>query len=218
MVAHELSSPLAAIRNYAALLARRALPPEEQIRIGAAIAADARALTARVADVRVLRHAEDDEFAVAPRTVPVAVLLADGAACARALPGEHSLAVVVEPDTAHRQVRADPDRIGQVLRNLLGNAAKYSPEGTPIELRALAREGRVRFQVADRGTGIHPHDLGRIFEKFARGREWAGGAVPGVGLGLYLSRRIVLAHGGDLTVESLPGVGSVFGFDLEVVP
>jgi PAS domain S-box-containing protein len=218
MVAHELSSPLAAIRNYAALLERRPLAAEEQARVGAAIGAEARALAALVADVRALRRAERDEFAVRPAAVPVEVLLADGVAFARGLPGEHPVEVVVDPAAAHRRVRADPVRVGQVLRNLLGNAAKYSAPAAPIELRALARDGWVRFQVADRGSGIHPHDLGRIFEKFARGREWAGGAVPGVGLGLYLSRRIVRAHGADLTVESHPGVGSVFGFDLEVAP
>ena len=66
---------------------------------------------------------------------------------------------------------ADPERIGQVLRNLLSNAAKYSPEGTPIELRVIGKEGRVRIEVADHGQGIHPDDVPRIFEKFGRGRD-----------------------------------------------
>ena len=109
---------------------------------------------------------------------------------------------------------ADPERIGQVLRNLLSNAAKYSPEGTPIELRVIDKKGRVRLEVADRGPGIHPDDVTRIFEKFGRGRE--DRKTPGVGLGLYLSRRIVRGHGSELTVEARPGGGSVFGFDLAV--
>ncbi len=114
------------------------------------------------------------------------------------------------------QVLADPERVGQVLRNLLSDAVKYSPEGTPIELRAARKNGRVRIEVADRGPGIRPEDLARIFEKFGRGRDREGRKVPGVGLGLYLSRRIVRAHGTDLTVETESGRGSVFGFELEV--
>ncbi|HEY6581654.1 MAG TPA: ATP-binding protein [Rubrobacter sp.] len=112
---------------------------------------------------------------------------------------------------------ADPERIGQVLRNLLSNAAKYSPEGTPIELRVIGKQGRVRLEVADRGPGIHPDDQRRIFEKFGRGRDREGHKIPGVGLGLYLSRRIVRGHGSELTVQERPGGGSVFAFELAAV-
>jgi signal transduction histidine kinase len=113
-------------------------------------------------------------------------------------------------------VVADPYRIGQVLRNLLANAAKYSPEGVPIELRTApgAAPGHVRIEVADRGAGIHPEDAARIFEKFGRGRDGDGKKVAGTGLGLYLSRRILQSHGSELTLDPEPGGGSVFGFEL----
>jgi two-component system phosphate regulon sensor histidine kinase PhoR len=71
--------------------------------------------------------------------------------------------------------------------------------------------------VADHGVGVHPDDVNRIFEKFGRGRDRAGRKVSGVGLGLYLSRRILQAHGSDLTLDPAPGGGSVFGFELEAV-
>jgi signal transduction histidine kinase len=100
---------------------------------------------------------------------------------------------------------------------LLSNAAKYSPEGSPIELRVVGKKGRVRLEVADRGPGIHPDDVARIFEKFGRGRDREGRKTPGVGLGLYLSRRIVRGHGSELTVRTRHGGGSVFGFELAVV-
>ena len=141
-------------------------------------------------------------------------ILANAAAFARALPGNHPLTL---PMATQGMVWADPERIGQVLRNLLGNAAKYSPDGTPIELRVTSEDGRVRLEVVDHGPGIHPDDMARIFEKFGRGRDQLGRRVPGVGLGLYLSRRIVQAHGSDLSVWSEPGAGAAFGFELEVV-
>ena len=88
--------------------------------------------------------------------------------------------------------------------------------GTSIELRAILHGGRVRIAVADHGFGIHPDDAARIFEKFERGRDLCGRKVAGLGLGLYLSRRIVQAHGGELSVDATSGTGAVFAFDLEV--
>jgi signal transduction histidine kinase len=102
----------------------------------------------------------------------------------------------------------------------LSNAAKYSPDGAPIELRSLPGEtpGRLRVEVSDHGRGVHPDDVDRIFEKFGRGRDLSGRQAYGVGLGRYLTRRIVRAHGSDLTLRSVPGGGSAFSFELEAVP
>jgi signal transduction histidine kinase len=213
MVTHELASPLAAIRCFLDLLATGQLGPAEQAQALATMRTETAMLTALVADVQAVATVEGDDFAVHPRPVPVSALLADAAAFARALPGHHPLATTL---TTHQWVWADPERIGQVLRNLLGNAAKFAPPGTPIELRAAPHEGRVRIAVADHGFGIHPDDVARIFEKFGRGRDPSGRKIVGVGLGLYLSRRIVRAHGGELSVDSTAGTGAVFAFDLEV--
>jgi signal transduction histidine kinase len=171
-------------------------------------------LTALVADVQTAASVEQDDFAVQLRPLPIGALLADVAAFGKTLPGDHPL---ILPAFTRDLIRADPERIGQVLRNLIGNAAKYSPAGTPIEVRIRRHGPRLRFEVIDRGYGIAPEDLQRIFEKFGRGRDQSGQKMPGMGLGLYLSRRIVRAHGSDLTVQSTPGIGSVFGFDLEPI-
>ena len=199
MVAHELGAPLAAIRGLADLLASGRIGADDQAAVLAAIRAEADLLRALVDDIQTAAAAERDDFAVRPRPVPVAALLADAAAFARTLPGDHPVTTACD---IHAPVHADPERIGQVLRNLLGNAAKHTPPGTPIELRAATEGDRVRIEVADRGPGIDPDDLVRVFEKFGRGRDATGRRAPGVGLGLYLSRRIVEAHGNELTVDS----------------
>lgn len=215
MVAHELGAPLAAIRGYADMLSTNKLDPETRISALAAIRSETAALNALVADVRAAAAGEREDFAVQPHPVSLDAILSEAAAFAGTLPGGHEFSVIRE---AGGIVRADAERIGQVLRNLLSNAAKYSPEGTPIELRAVpGHEGCVRLEVADRGPGIAPRDIGRILEKFGRGRDAAGKKVAGVGLGLYLSRRIVSSHGGELEVRSRLGEGSVFAFELETV-
>jgi signal transduction histidine kinase len=214
MVAHELTSPIAAIRTLVAMLATGELSPEAQSEALATIGAQTDVLRTLVTDLQSAATAERDDFAVWLRPVRISALLMTAAVFNRTLPGEHPMTTqIVGPDW----VLADQERIGQVLRNLIENAAKYSPIGAPIELRAISQGKRIRIEVADRGPGIPPHDLQRIFEKFERGRDERGERVPGIGLGLYLSRRLVQMHGSELTMAPRPGGGSTFAFELELV-
>lgn len=214
MVAHELGSPLSAIRRLSEMLATGCITADRQSRALTAIQTQLDVLSALIADVQASAVIERDDFVVHTRPVPLDALLAEVIAFASSLPGEHPFTV---SPSLHVQVRADPERIGQVLRNLLSNSAKYSPPRSPIQLMATRQMGRVRIEVTDHGYGIHPDDLNRIFEKFGRGRDRSGRKVSGVGLGLYLSRRILRAHGTDLAVNSELGIGSTFTFELEIV-
>ena len=111
-------------------------------------------------------------------------------------------------------VDADPQRIVQVLRNLLDNAVKYSPDGGLIIVRGEVHEEEVVISVADQGVGLAPEDLNRLFEKFFRVRSGLGHHVVGSGLGLPISRAIVESHGGRIWAESQVGQGSTFYFTL----
>jgi PAS domain S-box-containing protein len=215
MVAHELDTPLAVIRGYADMLATGELDPAGRERALAKIQTETDVMAALIADARHAAAIEREDFAVKPRRVPIGALIKDAVAFAETLCENNPL--VIKNDVDGQEVWADLYRIGQVLRNLLSNAAKYSPDGAPIELRMMPGDtpGHVRIEVADQGVGVHPDDVNRIFEKFGRGRDRSGRKVAGVGLGLYLSRRILQAHGGDLTLAPAPGGGSVFGFELE---
>lgn len=106
-------------------------------------------------------------------------------------------------------VQCDRLRIRQVLTNLLSNAVKYSPAAGPIRVEVGTRDSHGFVAVSDRGIGIAPGELERIFEPFHRSKGTAA-EIPGVGLGLSVSRRIVHAHGGRIAVESTPGQGSTF--------
>jgi PAS domain S-box-containing protein len=216
MVAHELDTPLAVISGYADLLAggKAGSSDESRSHALAKIQTEIEMLKALVADVRAAATVEREAFAIEPQRIPVGTLLQEATEFATTLPGDHPL--TIENAAAEERVWADPHRIGQVLRNLLVNAAKYSPDDAPIELRVKPGEtdARVLIEVVDRGAGIHPDDVSRIFEKFGRGRDGSGRKMAGAGLGLYLSRRIMLAHGGELKLKAAPGDGSVFFFEL----
>jgi signal transduction histidine kinase len=218
MVAHELETPIAAVRKLNEMLCAQGEDPGVREYATVATERELDALANLVSDVRAVAAVEREGFAIEARRLPLEKLLTDAEAYARTLPADQPFRQVREDGPeVERSVLADPERIGQVLRNLLSNAAKYSPEGSPIELRVIGKKGRVRLEVADRGPGIHPDDVTRIFEKFGRGSDREGRKTPGVGLGLYLSRRIVRGHGSELTVRTRPGGGSVFGFELAVV-
>jgi signal transduction histidine kinase len=111
-------------------------------------------------------------------------------------------------------IRGDPTRLEQVLNNLLSNAIKYSPEGGPIDISGNPATDRVTVTVTDRGVGIPFEEQPHIFESFYRGSREYQQQTAGAGLGLYLAKAIVEAHGGEIWVDSDPGEGAAFSFSL----
>ena len=219
MVAHELGYPLSGIRRLTELLARDGLDPALRERTLAAILAETNTLDHLVADMQDTNRLESDELEVHLQPTPVGAIVEDARATTDAYHREPPLETALHKVSSHDLVLADRARIGQVIRNLLCNAAKFSPEGTRIRLVAEpAGRRRVRLVVSDNGPGIDPEDVPLIFEKFGRGRHSASRHVAGAGLGLYLSRRIAQAHGSDLTLRTRPGHGSSFAFELERAP
>ncbi len=213
MVAHELRAPVAALRMMTFLLAGGELSPQDEAQMFATVKGEIEQLDRLVDDIAAVTVAEREDFSVQLHPVSLAMLLDGAQALAPGMLADHDITVRPAPEEL---VWCDPERISQVLRNLLQNAAKHTPPGTAVELRAH-REGRqVRIEVADDGPGVAPEYADLIFEKFARGPSAAAHQTSGAGLGLYVSRQIMRAHGSDLTVESTPGAGTVFAFSLKV--
>jgi signal transduction histidine kinase len=104
----------------------------------------------------------------------------------------------------------DAQRMGQVVDNLLSNAVKYSPDGGTVTVRTVSSRTHTGFEVADTGMGMTEEERAEVFTKFFRAGSARKAAIPGVGLGLAISRSIVESHGGTITVCSSPGVGTVF--------
>jgi signal transduction histidine kinase len=122
--------------------------------------------------------------------------------------------LVHKPATAVPTLRADPDRLLQVLINLLSNAAKFVPPvGGRVELRLLQGADQLTVEVQDNGPGVAPEQQDLVFEKFRQGGD-ASNRPQGTGLGLPISRKIVEHFGGRLWLRSRPGLGACFGFDI----
>jgi signal transduction histidine kinase len=113
-------------------------------------------------------------------------------------------------------VAADPDKLRQILTNLIDNAIKYSPDGGCVELDVGRSGGRVRFRVSDEGLGVPPAEQDRIFEKFFRLDPNLTRGVGGTGLGLYISRELVTRMNGRIWVDSDGRTGSAFFLELPI--
>jgi signal transduction histidine kinase len=112
---------------------------------------------------------------------------------------------------------ADPARIDQVIRNLLHNAIKYSPDDAPIDVSASAEGGMIRIEVRDHGPGIDSADIPGLFDRFSRSDRAIASGTPGLGLGLYLSQHVIHAHGGRIWVECPDDGGTRFVFTLPAI-
>lgn len=208
-VSHELRTPLTIIHGYSELIVDGMLRDEESIRQSADEIHSSSALMLRlVDDLLDTSRLEAGRVELQPVALDLSnwlIKLVTG--FGQATPSHRIVADVCEPLPA---ISADPDRLGQVMNNLLSNAARYSPGGTVIRVSADVVGDGLEIKVSDQGPGIAPDDRDRIFEKFYRGKHGATLAVRGTGLGLAVARQLVEAHGGTIGVQSTPGRGSTF--------
>ncbi|MDX6548354.1 MAG: two-component system, OmpR family, phosphate regulon sensor histidine kinase PhoR, partial [Gaiellales bacterium] len=214
IVTHELAAPLGAIRRLIDTVGTGQLSPSEQARAMVMIEAEAGMLSALVADIQALSISDRGDFPIDQQPVRLTELVRPAMMFAESLPGYHPLHVEVDVPEEY-DVSADAGRITQVLRNLVSNAAKFSDPGSPIALRAARSDSGVWISVSDQGWGIVEADLERIFEKYRRGNPDGNRRPSGLGVGLYISQRIIEAHGSQIEVESEPGQGTSFRFALQ---
>jgi two-component system sensor histidine kinase KdpD len=211
-ISHDLRTPLAIISGASSSLLEKAqaLSPEQRRALAQSIFEHSQQMAELIANV--LQMTRLEYGALAPRRDWVALGEIAGSALGRLRErlAAHPVALELPPDLP--LLRVDATLVEQVLANLLENAARYTPPGTPVTLRAQPRDGEVLVSVEDAGPGLPPGDAEALFAKFQRGA--AEGAVGGVGLGLAICRAIVRLHGGRIWAERLPGRGTAFRFTL----
>jgi signal transduction histidine kinase len=208
LVSHELRSPMAAVIGAARTLQVRwrELSPDQRSSFLALIGDETSRLAVLIGDVLDTSRIEAGTFTYSFSDVDVGELVRDTVATLGL--GQEEVAVVAKVPSQLPRVRADRERLRQVVMNLVENAVKYSDAGEEVQVSAWAENGRVLVSVEDHGPGVPREQQGLIFEKF--GRANVGGGKPGTGLGLFIARSIAEAHGGTLDVLSAPGQGATF--------
>jgi heavy metal sensor kinase len=209
---HQLRTPLTAMLGQVEVTLRRDRSPDEYRHVLGLVHAQATQLRQIVEMLLFLARADSEARMPHLEILDLDAWLADFLGHHAGQPRAADLRR--ESAGGHKLVRAQPALLGQLVANLVDNAFKFSPPGTPVVLRTAAADGTVMLDVEDHGCGIAPEHLSHLFEPFYRALPGQAPATPGVGLGLAVVQRIAQAFGGTVTVQSEPGRGSRFRLTL----
>jgi signal transduction histidine kinase len=213
-VSHELRTPLASVRGFTELMLTRDFAPDKQREYLAIIRGEAERLTNLINDFLDLQRMESGREAYNFAAVPLASFLRKSLDTFTVTNGAHTLRLDL-PEVAP-VVMADAARLQQVLINLLSNAVKFSPHGGEVILGARTQDDHALVWVRDQGVGMDPEVVAKVFDRFFRADNRATRNIGGTGLGLALVKEIVIAHKGQVWVESISGQGSTFFFTLPI--
>jgi signal transduction histidine kinase len=229
-VSHELRTPLTAIKGFTQLLLAGDVGAltTDQRELLEIVDRNADRQLGLVNDLLDVSRLQAGRLALRCAPLDMAGLVADAAATFRLQLAEKAQRLTVHVPDALPRVLADPARVAQILANLLSNAHKYTPAGGAICISAglaagamagsAGTPGFVRIEVADSGIGLTSDEQRQVFERFFRAKNRTVHETSGAGLGLAITRQLVVLHGGEIHVTSAPGQGSTFGFTLPVAP
>ncbi|HUF18013.1 MAG TPA: ATP-binding protein [Thermoanaerobaculia bacterium] len=210
VASHELRTPLTTIKGYTQLLAQTVnqLGPDERMTYLSAVLGEIDRMMGLITELLDVSRIETRKLELEPRRVPwVAFLEGRISAFQIQYPDRR---IEFESDSSDVTLEVDADRMRQVVDNLISNAMKYSPDGSPIRVTVSLENGHVETSVIDRGIGIPRDEIPRLFERFHRARNVSSRYYGGLGLGLYIAKAIVEAHDGSIVVQSDEGEGSIF--------
>jgi signal transduction histidine kinase len=214
MLAHELKGPMTTLIGFSHVLKEQwdEISDEKRHNILEILSKEMDRLARLVSDLLDLSRIEAGTLRYEMRAVDLGELVNGTLEIHTSLSRHHAFDCRIPDDLPH--VWADPDRLRQVLINLMTNATRYSPEGSTVTVTAAQGGDEVAVSIKDEGIGIAPEDSNRVFDKFSA-IEKPSWVQKGTGLGLYITKGIVDAHGGTLEVESEPGKGTTFTFALK---
>jgi len=213
MVTHDLRSPLTAIKGWTQMLGRRESLDDRAQHLVTRILAQTDQMERLISDLADLVRLEAGQLPLRHEPFDLVEIAHEQAHLVREQTEGHDIRVIASDGPVVGVW--DGRRLGQVLQNLLANAVKYSPDGGDVLVCIRAVEGEARIEVADKGVGISPDHLSRLFERFYRADATGAG---GLGLGLHISQMLVRAHHGRIWVTSTPGQGSTFSVTLPMRP
>jgi two-component system OmpR family sensor kinase len=215
-VSHEVRTPLTSIQGFAEALRDGVVRDEERRqRYYEIIAAESARLSRLTSDLFDVAKLEAGQAEIQFQPVDLASWLGAAAEGLQAIATDQEVQVelAIDPALQGAAVWGDRDRLQQVLGNLTANALRFAPAGTVVMIGARPGGARVRITVSDQGPGLSAEEQGQVFERFYQGRQ--ARTHKGAGLGLAIAKSLVLAHGGQIGVESQPGQGATFWFELQ---
>ena len=212
---HELRTPITSIRGYAELYRAGALDdPEEMQRVMGRIESESERMGMLVEDLLLLARL-DQGRPLENQQVNLTRLASDAVSDALAVAPDRAISLDA-PDSL--TITGDPGRLHQVIANLMSNALRHTPDGTPIHVELLTEDTYAILRVRDEGPGLDEEAKSKVFERFYRVDTGRSRAQGGAGLGLAIVQSLVAAHGGDTSVESTPGNGATFTVRLPLTP
>ena len=216
MAAHDLRSPITVIKGYADLLKDGLMGDldDTQKKPMRAIARNCDKMLALIDDLLDVSVIESGHLTVEMQEVDLRAYLAEAHRNNTLLARSKSIELALEMPEALPKVSMDPNRIDQVINNLITNAIKFSKQRSRIVLRAVLLEGAVAISVTDQGQGIPREEISKMFQYFGKTNVLPTAGEKSTGLGLAIAKRMVEVHGGKIEVESQPGKGSTFTFTL----
>lgn len=212
VVAHDLRQPVSSILLIAQSVARRQREPAEYARLAGQIAQSADRLSGMINDLLDSSRLEAGQLSLTLRRTDLPSLLRDSIERGELAMPDRRIELRIAGEIP--LLRLDGGRITQVLDNLLSNAMKYGAPETPITVSAELRAQWVEVKVSNTGAGIAAADLPHLFQRFHRTASARSSSVRGIGLGLYIAKQLIAAHGGQITVDSTPGGTTTFTFTL----
>jgi PAS domain S-box-containing protein len=214
MVAHELRTPLTTIKGSMSLIVEKLVDPEEEAELLQIGIGSCERLISLINDLLEISKFEAGKMPLYKVAYHSSELISRAIAeCSSSC--KNAAITIVRVEKSNYELTVDPDRIVQVLINLLSNALKYSPNKSIVTLSCeLTNENKVRFSITDQGPGIPPQGLSRLFQKFQQVQEDTSQQKEGTGLGLAITKAIVGHHKGDIGVSSTLGKGTTFWFEL----
>jgi signal transduction histidine kinase len=213
-VVHELRTPLTSIRGYSKmLLLAEGIDQEKKLEFADTIHREAIRLGQMINDFLDLARLESGRTHMAQEPVNMSEVISQTLVILQPQAAERQISIALQVPETLPTVIGDPDRLKQVMVNLVGNAVKYNHEGGRVDIEAKVGENELNVAVRDTGRGIAEEDLPHIFEKFYRVDD-SEQQVRGTGLGLSITKHIVEVHGGTISVQSVQGQGSTFSFTL----
>jgi signal transduction histidine kinase len=220
LISHELRTPLSSILGYLELMRDDADDPlsEEQLQYLGIAERNAHRLLRLVGDLLFTAQVGANGFSIDMSELDLAPIVRSSVESARPVAGAQNVEIVADVSDAAALVLGDATRIGQAVDNLLSNAIKFTPRGGRVTITVACVGDNVVLNLTDTGMGIPASELDQLFSRFFRASTATRAAVPGVGLGLTITKAIVDAHGGELDVESEVGVGTTFIVRLPKAP